>query len=89
MRDPVRPNIKLAATIRFLSTGANYAMPVINRSVLTNMFVSCGEFEFQLDGDWKSLGHMIWCKWSHRISKLCLKYDFLNFYFRKFFILYI
>ena len=49
MRDPVRPNIKLAATIRFLSTGVNYAMPVINRSVLTNMFVSCGEFEFQLD----------------------------------------
>ena len=49
MRDPVRPNIKLAATIRFLSTGANYAMPVINRSVLSNMFVSCGEFEFQLD----------------------------------------
>ena len=25
MRDPIPPNIKLAATIRFLSTGANYA----------------------------------------------------------------
>ena len=34
-----------------------------------------GSLNSSWKNDWQFLRHMIWCKWSHRISKLCLKYD--------------